>query len=61
MRNCSNVIKLFEDVDKELEEACSKDENLRAVVEALENPEQENTDEEQPVDDSTTAPMENAD
>lgn len=61
MRNCSNVIKLFEDVDKELEEACSKDENLRAVVEALENPEQENTDAEQPVDDSTTAPMENVD
>lgn len=61
MRNCSNVTKLFEDVDKELEEACSKDENLRAVVEALENPEQENKDEEQPVDDSTTAPMENVD
>lgn len=62
MRNCSNVTKLFEDVDKELEEACSKDENLRAVVEALENPEKENKkDEEQPVDDSTTAPMENAD
>lgn len=61
MRNCSNVIELFETVDKELEEACSKDENLRAVVEALENPEQENTEEEQPVDDSTTAPMENVD
>lgn len=61
MRNSSNVTKLFEDVDKELEEACSKDENLRAVVEALENTDQGNEENTQPVDDSTTAPMENVD
>lgn len=61
MRNCSNVTKLFEDVDKELEEACSKDENLRVIVDALKNTEQSSTGDSQTVDDSTTTPMENVD
>lgn len=61
MRNCSNVTKLFEDVNKELEEACSKDENLRVIVEALKNTEQSSTGDSEAVDDSTTVPMENVD
>lgn len=61
MRNCSNVTKLFDDVNKELEEACSKDENLRAVVEALRSTEQSSEENIQAADDSTTVPMENVD
>ena len=59
MKNCDNVTDLFEQVDKELAEACEKDENLKAVVDAL--GETETTTDNEPqtnVDDSTTEPIE---
>lgn len=59
MSNSSNVKELFSNVDKELKEACEKDANLKAVVDALENPEQAGQQETTPIDDSTTSPMEN--
>lgn len=36
MSNCKNVTDLFDKVDKELEEACEKDADLKAIVDALE-------------------------
>lgn len=37
MSSCQNVTELFAKVDKELEEACAKDPQLKAIVDALEN------------------------
>ena len=37
MQKADNVVKLFDAVNKELEEACQKDENLKAIVDALQN------------------------
>lgn len=37
MSNCSNVTKLYNQTDKELEKACERDEKLKNVVEALKN------------------------
>lgn len=36
MSNCQNVTDLFSQVDKELEDACAKDADLKAIVDALE-------------------------
>lgn len=37
MSSCQNVTELFAKVDKELEEACAKDPQLKAIVDALQN------------------------
>ena len=37
MQKADNVVKLFDAVNKELEEACEKDANLKAIVDALQN------------------------
>lgn len=37
MSSCQNVTDLFAQADKELEEACEKDPQLKAIVDALEN------------------------
>jgi hypothetical protein len=61
MSSCENVTDLFAQVDKELEEACEKDSDLKAIVDALENNgETFYTDSEQKSEDKdeeTTSPM----
>lgn len=54
MSSCKNVTDLFEKVNKELEEACKKDEALKAIVDALEaNSDTDMKD----VDEATTEPV----
>lgn len=61
MSSCENVTDLFAQVDKELEEACEKDSDLKAIVDALENNgETFDTDSEEKSEDKdkeTTSPM----
>ena len=62
MSSCQNVTDLFDKVDKELEEACAKDPQLKAIVDALEqsnNSDSINEDSDKQSDDGeTTKPIE---
>lgn len=46
MSSCKNVTDLFAEVDKELEEACEKDSDLKAIVDVLKGTEEETVNEE---------------
>ena len=53
MRSCKNVTDLFNKVDKELEEACEKDSDLKAIVDVLKGIDSD----EDTVNEETTEPM----
>lgn len=53
MRSCKNVTDLFNKVDKELEEACEKDSDLKAIVDVLKGTDSD----EDTVNEETTEPM----
>lgn len=46
MSSCKNVTDLFAEVDKELEEACEKDSDLKAIVDVLKGTEEDTVNEE---------------
>lgn len=53
MSSCKNVTDLFDKVDKELEEACEKDSDLKAIVDVLKGTDSD----EDTVNEETTEPM----
>lgn len=53
MSSCKNVTDLFNKVDKELEEACKKDSDLKAIVDVLKGTDSD----EDTVNEETTEPM----
>ena len=53
MSSCKNVTDLFNKVDKELEEACEKDSDLKAIVDVLKGTDSD----EDTVNEETTEPM----
>lgn len=53
MSSCKNVTDIFNKVDKELEEACEKDSDLKAIVDVLKGTDSE----EDTVNEETTEPM----